>query len=46
MDDGIELTCRPGDAVFLPSGHDARVVGNESVIVVDFQGMADYAKAT
>ena len=28
--------CRPG--------HDAWVVGNEDVVVVDFQGMADYAK--
>jgi hypothetical protein len=28
---------------FLP-GHDAWVVGNEPVVVVDFQGMADYAK--
>ena len=46
MDDGTELTCRPGDVVTLPSGHDAWVVGDESVIVVDFQGMADYAKAT
>ena len=46
MDDGTELTCRPGDVVSLPSGHDAWVVGDESVIVVDFQGMAEYAKAT
>ena len=45
MDDGTELTCRPGDVVSLPSGHDAWVVGDESVIVVDFQGMADYAKS-
>jgi hypothetical protein len=27
----------------IPSGHDAWVVGNEPVVVVDFQGMADYA---
>jgi hypothetical protein len=25
-------------------GHDAWVVGNEPVVVVDFQGMVDYAK--
>jgi hypothetical protein len=43
MDDGTELTCRAGDVSLLPSGHDAWVVGNEPVIVVDFQGMADYA---
>jgi hypothetical protein len=29
----------------LPTGHDAWVVGNEPVVVVDFQGMADYAKS-
>jgi hypothetical protein len=45
MDDGTELTSRAGDIVSLPSGHDAWVVGDESVIVVDFQGMADYAKS-
>jgi hypothetical protein len=45
MDDGTEFTCRPGDVSLLPSGHDAWVVGNEPAIVVDFQGMIDYAKA-
>ncbi|MFI4937001.1 MAG: cupin domain-containing protein [Candidatus Berkiellales bacterium] len=44
MDDGTELECRPGDVSLLPSGHDAWVVGNENVIIVDFQGMLDYAK--
>jgi len=44
MDDGTELECRAGDVSLLPSGHDAWVVGNEPVVVVDFQGMADYAK--
>jgi hypothetical protein len=28
----------------LPSGHDAWVVGTEAAVVVDFQGMLDYAK--
>jgi hypothetical protein len=27
-------------------GHDAWVVGNEPVVVVDFQGMVDYAKGS
>lgn len=45
MDDGTELECRPGDVSLLPSGHDAWVVGNEPVVVVDFQGMIDYAKS-
>ncbi|MGC9975786.1 MAG: cupin domain-containing protein [Syntrophales bacterium] len=45
MDDGTQLECRAGDVSLLPMGHDAWVVGNESVVVVDFQGMLDYAKA-
>jgi hypothetical protein len=44
MDDGTEYICKAGDVVLLPSGHDAWVIGDEPVIVVDFQGMADYAK--
>jgi len=45
MDDGAEFDCRPGDVSLLPSGHDAWVIGNEPAVVVDFQGMIDYAKA-
>lgn len=45
MDDGTLLECKPGDISVLPMGHDAWVVGNEPAIVVDFQGMLDYAKA-
>lgn len=44
MDDGTEFDCKPGDISHIPPGHDAWVVGNEPVIAVDFQGMADYAK--
>lgn len=44
MDDGTEFECHPGDVSFLPSGHDAWVVGDEPAVVVDFQGMLDYAK--
>lgn len=43
-DRGQEITCKPGDVSLLPSGHDAWVVGDENVVVVDFQGMADYAR--
>ena len=46
MDDGAAKFCRPGDVSYLPSGHDAWVVGNEPVSIVDFQGMVDYAKAS
>lgn len=45
MDDGEEFDCRAGDVSLLPSGHDAWVVGDEPAVVVDFQGMIDYAKA-
>jgi quercetin dioxygenase-like cupin family protein len=44
MDDGTEKECRAGDVSLLPPGHDAWVVGDEPVVVVDFQGMVDYAK--
>jgi hypothetical protein len=44
MDDGTVLECKPGDVSLLPNGHDAWVVGDEPAVVVDFQGMIDYAK--
>jgi hypothetical protein len=44
MDDGTEFESRAGDVSLLPAGHDGWVVGNEQVILVDFQGMAYYAK--
>ena len=43
MDDGTEFECKPGDVSLLPVGHDAWVVGNEPAVIVDFQGLADYA---
>jgi hypothetical protein len=30
----------------IPPGHDGWVVGTEPVTLIDFQGMADYAKST
>lgn len=45
MDDGTEIECHPGDVSLLPAGHDAWVVGDDDVVIVDFQGMIDYAKA-
>ena len=44
MDDGTVLQCKAGDVSLLPMGHDAWVVGTEPVVVIDFQGMSDYAK--
>lgn len=45
MDDGTEFDCKPGDVSLLPSGHDAWTVGDMPAVVVDFQGMVDYAAA-
>jgi hypothetical protein len=44
MDDGTEFIAGPGDVTSLPSGHDAWVVGNEPVVVVDWYGVSNYAK--
>lgn len=44
MDDGTELVAGPGDITSLPSGHDAWVVGDEPVVVVDWFGASNYAK--
>lgn len=44
MDNGTEFDCKPGDVSLLPSGHDAWTVGDEPAIVIDFQGMIDFAK--
>ena len=46
MDDGTEMIAGPGDITSLPSGHDAWVVGNEPVVVVDWYGASNYAKAS
>jgi hypothetical protein len=43
MADGTEFTARPGDVTALPQGHDAWVVGDEPVIVVDWYGASNYA---
>ncbi len=44
MDDGSEKDFVAGDVSYLPPGHDAWVVGNEPVVVVDVTGMASFAK--
>ncbi len=44
MDDGTELIAGPGDVTSLPQGHDAWVIGDEPVVVVDFYGASDYAR--
>ncbi len=43
FDDGTQLEMKPGDVAMIPPGHDAWVVGDDPVVLVDFQGMAEYA---
>ena len=43
MDDGTEMTSNAGDVVNIPAGHDSWVVGDVPVVIMDFQGMSDYA---
>lgn len=44
MDDGAKFVTKAGDVMNIPPGHDAWVIGDEPVIIVDFQGLVDYAK--
>jgi mannose-6-phosphate isomerase-like protein (cupin superfamily) len=45
MDDGTELEIGPGEAMQIPPGHDAWIVGDEPYVGVDFKGGPGYAKA-
>ena len=45
MGDGTEIDAVPGDVTALPHGHDAWVVGDEAVVVVDWWGASNYAKS-
>ena len=42
--DGEEFDATPGQVTSLPAGHDAWVVGDEDVVVVDWFGASHYAK--
>ena len=44
MDDGSAADLGPGDVYAIPPGHDAWVVGDEPVVVVDWFGASNYAK--
>lgn len=44
MEDGSELIAEAGDITSIPSGHDAWVVGDEPVVLVDWYGASNYAK--
>ena len=39
------VDAHPGDVTALPAGHDAWVVGDEPVVVVDWSGASNYARA-
>jgi hypothetical protein len=45
MSDGTEIVAGPGDVTSLPSGHDAWVVGDEPVVVVDWYGASTTHRA-
>lgn len=45
MDDGSKFIAGPGDVTSLPAGHDAWVVGDEPVVVIDWFGASAYARA-
>ena len=44
MDDGTEEEFGPGDAFYMPSGHDAWIVGDEACVLIDVTGFGEYAK--
>ena len=45
LNDGAKDTFNAGDSFDVPSGHDAKVVGNSPVVYLDFIGAAEYAKS-
>lgn len=44
MDDGSRGLLSAGDVAYIPPGHDAWVVGDVACMLVDFEGMSDYAQ--
>jgi len=44
MDDGAEEEFGPNDALVIPPGHDAWILGEEPCVVLDFAGADEYAK--
>jgi hypothetical protein len=44
MSDGTELDSGPGQVTALPQRHDAWVIGEEPVVLVDWWGASNYAK--
>ena len=44
MNDGTEAEVGPGDAFYMPPGHDAWTVGNQRCVLIDVTGFGNYAK--
>ena len=44
MGDGTELETHAGNVTAVPEGHDAWVVGDQPVVLVDWWGASNYAK--
>lgn len=44
MDDGTEEEFGPGEVGYVPPGHNATVVGNEPVVMLDFTGLKNLPK--
>jgi uncharacterized cupin superfamily protein len=44
MDDGSDVEVAEGQAVAIPPGHDAEVVGDEACVMIDFGEISEYAK--
>ena len=44
MDDGTQVEDGPGDAFHMPPSHDAWIVGDKRCVLIDFTGVAKYAK--
>jgi hypothetical protein len=44
MDDGTEGDAGPGDLFNVAPGHDAWVVGDETCVLVDYEGASHYAQ--
>jgi class 3 adenylate cyclase len=45
MADGVELEIKEGDVAEIPPGHDAWVIGDEPLVLIDFEALRGFAKA-
>lgn len=44
MEDGREFVLGPGSVSYLGAGHDAWVIGDEPVVLIDWHGASNYAE--